>query len=317
MNDQSNMRMRMRRLVACAMLIGASMGAALAEESSESAIDIYRIGVMAGEYNTQGANLNADWAVGSRTRLALGGGYAHAESDTDSLNVRQAHAGVEQRFDGLALTLESDYRNDNGAIETMLLRLRGDYRGEVGSVGVGVARRRIDVVFDVGSQFRQQVDPEQHTYSTEYGLRLRAAPSAFGVYLSGSYYHYGEDIDRLAARIESSPRVNAGLLPRLREFLDENRARFERLTFLSQRLAGHLLEYSASVGVDYRAGDHLLNVEYTREKETLTDSVIDNYALGWIIPAGAALDVELSAGVSQFEGEDSAVYGSLALTYYR
>lgn len=317
MSEKSNMHLRMRRFVACAMLIGASTNAAPAEESGESAIDIYRIGVMAGEYNTQGANLDADWAVGSKVRLALGGGYAHAESDTDSLNVRQAHAGAERTFDGLAMTLESDYRNDNSTIETALLRLRSDYRGEVGSVGVGVARRRIDVVFDVGSQFRQQVDFEQRTYSTEYGLRLRIGPNAFAVYANGLYFHYSEDIDRLAARLNVSSRVPIVQRPRLQDAIAEFRQRLARATFLTQRLSGHLLEYSVSAGMDYRADDHLLNAEYVRERETLTDAVIDSVELGWIVPAGAALDVELRAGVSQFDGEDSAFYGSLALTYYR
>lgn len=292
----------------------ASAGWAQSEPAAND-FDVYRIALTAGEQSAYGVSLDGDWALGEAMRWRLGAGYLHVDDRTDALNVRQARAGVERGFGSASFTLESDYRNDNNIIETALLRLRGDWRGDGLSIGGAIARRRIDVTYDVGSLLSQYVDATQRTYNNELGARVRYAPNDFAVYVSGAYYDYDTDVDRLEARLDT-PRLPPGQRPLLQQQLQAFRQQLGRANSRSLRLAGHLLDYSATAGFDYQAGDHLLNAEYVREREWLTGAEVDTVEAGWIMPLSAA-DVEIRLGRSRIAGQDATFYGGVSLSLYR
>lgn len=307
----------------CAALVGASAWAQTEGDDVLDDFDLYRIGVSAGEQSAFGASLDGDWALGAKMRWQLGVAYLHADDEPESLNVRQGRAGVERRFGALTVAMESDYRNDNSALETTRVRVRGDWhgdgRGASGgksvSGGVSLARRRIDVTYDVGPILAQYVDTSQRTYNTEFGARVRFAPNDFALYASGAYYDYDAAVDRLEARLDVS-RVPPGQRPALQQLLASIRGQLGNARFRSLRLAGHLLDYSATFGLDYRFGDHLLNVEYLREREALTGSSVDTVEAGWVLPLAAA-DLEFRFGGSRVQSEDSIVYGGVSLTFFR
>lgn len=303
----------------CAALVVAPAWAQAEGDDVLHDVDLYRIGVSAGEQSAVGLSLDGDWALGATMRWQLGVAYLHVEDEPESLNVRQGRAGVERRFGALAVALESDYRSDNSALETTRVRMRGDWRGALGGQsvdgGVSLARRRIDVTYDVGPALAQYIDTTQRTYATEFGARIRFAPNDFAFYASGAYFDYDAAVDRLDARLDAS-RVPPGQRPALQQLLSNIRQRLSEARFRSLRLAGHLLEYAATVGVDYRLGDHLLNVEYVREREALTDATVDTAEAGWVLPLAAA-DLEFRLGGSRVEGAESIFYGGVSLTLYR
>jgi len=280
-----------------------------------NSIDVYRAALSIGEHSAYGVNLDGDWALGSSMRWYLGGGYMHVEDQASSLNVRQARAGIERSFDALTFGLESDYRNDDGAIESAMIRLRGDWRSDSVIAGAAYGRRRIDVTFDVGPLLSQFVDTTQRTYNHEFSGRIRFALNAFAVYASGSYYDYDAAIDRLDARLDPA-RVPPSQRPILQQQLRLVRERLRTANFRALRLSGHLLEYDATLGVDYRIGAHLLNAEYVREREALTEVDVSSAEVGWVLPLTTA-DLEFRLGGSKIDGLDTAYYGGIILTVYR
>ena len=297
-------------LALCAPTVAQDVGAELSNQ-----FDVYHLGGNLAEYDAYGLNGGADWAVGSRSRVQLAGAYAHSVDSLGTFNTRFARAGAEWQA-AVTTALEGEYRNDNGKVETGLLRLRGEVRGDLGVIGLALARRRINIEFDVGPNLRPFVDTEQHTYSTEYGARLRWSGDPVALYASGSYYDYDVDLDRLGARLDGS-RIPPALRAELLRRLDAIRFELGRVTLRSLRLARTMLDYTGTVGMDVRVGAHTLNAEYFREREAITEQTVQGGEVGWIIPVGDAADVEIRAGGARFEDSPTTYYGGVMLSFYR
>jgi hypothetical protein len=286
----------------CAMLLLSSISCA---SDSADDIDIYRMGTYYGEGSSYALQLNLDLAVAAATRLNVGGAYVHAKGNNENLDSYQGNVGVDHRIGNWGFALEGNYRDDDGIVTTAGARGRGYYSTDTVSGGVSLGRSRIEVSYELPPFLRQFVDDTQSTYSTEVGLNLR--------YSVGKY---DEPLSSLAASIDRS-RLPSDRFPQLQELLATARTRLSDVNFVTLRLVNNLLNYAVVVGADCRLGEHLVNVELSREQVAIDEIMIDSVAVGWIIPIAQAADMEIRIGAAQIQNADALAYGSLNFTFYR
>jgi hypothetical protein len=299
--------------ISAVVLLAPNVG--LARDSTDD-IDIYRVGTYYGEGASYALQLDLDLAVAAATRVNVGGAYVHAKGNVDDLGSYQANVGVEHRIGNWGFALEGHYRDDDGVVTTAGARGRGYYSIDAASAGVSLGRSRIEVSYDLPPLLRQFVDDTQSTDSTEYGLDLRYSVGKLALYVNGTDFEYDEPLGSLAARIDRG-RLPSDRFPLLQEQLANARARLGDVSFVTLRLVNNLLNYSMVVGADYRIGEHLINVELSREQVAVDEIMIDSVAVGWVVPIAATADMEMRIGTAQIQNADALTYGSLNFTFYR
>lgn len=279
-------------------------------------IDVYRVSTYYGEDSSYALQLSADWAVTNATKFDLAGAYMRAKGAAETLDSYQASAALDHRFGPWGAALQANFRDDGGVVTTAGVQGRGYYRGERVDVGLLLARNRIEVTYDLPPILRPYLDESPSTYGTKYGIDLRYTQAAFGLYANVADYSYDEPLTSLTARRDSG-RVPSDRLPLLQERLAKIRAQLGGVNFATLRLATNLLDYSVIVGSDYRIGEHLLNLELSREQVEADSVIIDSIDIGWTFPIADTVDMEIRLGSAKVEDANSLLYGSLNFTFYR
>lgn len=304
---------------ACAGVVamaGALLAVATPLAAQESAGTVFSAAGLYDEDGTYALSAGVDHAFSEATWLRLTAGLADGATGPVSLSTYRAGLGLDHWFDPAGLAVDVEYWGDSDTIETLAYRGELYFRGEHARFGLYAAFRDIDLRYEVPVLARNLVDASQSFAATGVGASFRYTWDAASLYASAMAWDYDEPIGTVATTVDLS-RVPVLLRPAVQQRLAAVVGAVRFLSASSLTLANSLLAQSASLGFDYRFGEKSLNLELAHDRGEVDDLDVDTLSVGWLFPAGSAVDVEIRLGVSDADTFGTTAFGGISLFLYR
>jgi len=294
----------------------ATVPASMAQAPAPAQASVFSGTAQIDEEGAYGLGAGLDLPLAEDTWLQMTAGLADSSAERDSLSTYRFGLGIDHFFAPAGIALALDYWGDGDSIDT--LALKGDlyFRTERARFGVNATYRDIKLNYEVPALARNLVDDSQSFASTGVGANFRYSWGAASFYARGSIFDYDEQIGDVATRVDLS-RVPAPLRPNIQQRLENVVRAVQFLSASSLTLANSLLAHSASAGIDYRVGEQTFNVEFGHDRAEVDDLDVTSLSVGWLFPAGNAVDLEVRVGTSDAGTYGTAAYGGLSVFVYR
>lgn len=244
-----------------------------------------------GSFNTAAS---FDIAVTDTTWLRASGSLGESPDNRGDVQTSTLSAGIDQSFGALGLTLDLQRWGDPDLVESDDIKASIYLRGDAVTVGLLGERREIDLTFSVtgigGDVFSRTVG----FTADGWGLRFSAKPvENWRFFASGRKYNY-------SANLAALPRIQ------LVDFLFAS----------TLTLANSLVEFETSVGVERTFSDHAVFLNYGRDRSAVDRTFLESVDVGFLVPAGRRVDVELVFGISNSDDFGSETFGGVYLFIY-
>lgn len=238
----------------------------------------------------------ADFSIGQSTWLTMSAGLTNADTFDEPIRTRSANLSLLHQFKQWGVSAEAGIWGDSGLLE---------------STDVGAS------IFWMPGRWRLSAEIERR--DVELTLRRLVADPVLGL----TDISAGANADGVGASVRYRTIGGASVSLRAKRFdYDRNLNRLasieliRRLSPSTLTLAGALRDFEASLGIEWERGEHLLGIEYGRDRLAVGEFDVDSVTGSWALPAGKRTDMEFSLGYSRSEGQDGTLYAGVYLYFF-
>jgi len=235
-----------------------------------------------------------NWSVAERTSILLATGRSRSPSDRADVSTQTTSVGLDHSVGLIGLTFEAEQWGDSGVVESSdfassLYVSRDRFR-----VALELTRRDIDIDFQTLGLFDRPVTRTVSLTGDGVGLSLRAQlAERWQLYLARTEYDYSR---------------NLALLPRAQEL--------NLLTTSALTMANSFMDYVALLGIEWQAGNRLINLNFTRDRSAVDGTELETVNLAFLFPVSLRMDLEFNIGTGNSDLLETGLYGGILLLIY-
>ena len=269
-----------------------SVPAAHAQETAK--VWLLSLGAQVDDDGSAGYGVGVDVGVTENTWLSLYGGLSHSPDELANVTTQTLVAGLDQQFGAVGFTLGLESWGERDEVESFDASGSIYFAGERYRLALRGERRDIDIGFTItgfdGRQVKRSVSVTADGLGASARLQLT---ERWQLTADAMSYDYSRDLS---------------VLPRLQVF--------DFLASSALTLANSFIDVEWGAGIEFDLSDKALSLQWRQDRSAVDAGELHSISLAALLPVADRWDLELSFGLSDAEGLDSALFGGVYLFYY-